>query len=137
MQAKCKWWWLSWMLVCQLAWAAADLDVNTPVISAIKSSMQSRHQQLLPNYNSGAVGLTMDGFVEIRDASLVPLSQRGALAGLVKDENSDRSRLYGTIATANGHPEWAGEIQNTFAQRWMDKAQKGWFILKEGQWQQR
>lgn len=114
--------------------AAVDLDVNTPAVAALKAAMQARHVQLSAYYQSGAVGLTSDGFVAVKDASLVPLSQRGALSGLVKEENTDRARLYQGIAAANGHPEWEGEIQRTFAQRWIDKAQSGWFVQREGQW---
>ena len=114
--------------------AAADLDVNTPAVAAVKASMQSRHQLLAPHYQSGAVGLTADGFVAVKEAGLVPLSQRSALATLVKDENADRARLYQGIAAANGHPEWEGEIQRTFAQRWIDRAQPGWMVQGDGQW---
>jgi uncharacterized protein YdbL (DUF1318 family) len=118
----------------QLVQAAPDLEANTPVISAIKSSMQTRHAQLQTHYIAGAVGLTQDGFIAVKDASAVPLSQRGSLAGLVKDENSDRARLYKEIAIANGHPEWQSEIQSTFAGRWIDKAQTGWFYQRAGAW---
>lgn len=121
-------------LIVLPAQAAADLDVNTPAVAAVKASMQNRHLQLLTHYRSGAIGLTADGFVAVKDAGLVPLSQRSALAGLVKDENMDRVQLYHGIAAANGHPEWEGEIQHTFAQRWSDKAQPGWFVQRDGQW---
>ena len=47
--------------------AAADLEVNTPGINAIKQSMQVRHGQLAAHYSSGAVGLTADGMVALRD----------------------------------------------------------------------
>lgn len=114
--------------------AAVDLDVNTPAVAAVKASMQNRHGQLLPHYQSCAVGLTAEGFVAVKDASLVPLSQRGALATLVKEENIDRAQLYRGIAVANGHPEWEGEIQHTFALRWIDKAQPGWLVQRDGQW---
>jgi uncharacterized protein YdbL (DUF1318 family) len=114
--------------------AAPDLEANTPVISAIKSSMQTRHTQLQNHYNAGAIGLTQDGLIAVKDASAVPLSQRGGLANLVKEENADRMRLYQEIAAANGHPEWQGEIQSTFAGRWIDKAQAGWFYQRAGAW---
>lgn len=114
--------------------AAPDLEANTPAIAAIKTSMQTRHAQMQSFYTSGAIGLTQDGYIAVKDASAVPLSQRGGLAGLVKDENTDRARLYKEIAAANGHPEWQGEIQSTFAGRWIDKAQGGWFYQKDGAW---
>ena len=40
------------------AFAAADLEVNTPGVNTIKQSMQARHAQLAAYYGSGAVGLT-------------------------------------------------------------------------------
>ncbi|WP_047539139.1 YdbL family protein [Methylotenera versatilis] len=114
--------------------AAADLDVNTPAISAIKNSMQARHAQLNPHYNSGAVGLTADGLIAVRDATAVPLKDRGGINSLVAAENSDRNALYKEIAAGNGHPEWAGEIRSTFANRWVDKAQSGWYYQSAGTW---
>jgi len=114
--------------------AAADLEINTPAISALKASMQARHGQLSPFYSSGAIGLTKDGMIAVKDATAVPLKDRGALNGLVSAENADRSNLYKEIATANGHPEWQSEIQNTFAGRWIDKAQSGWFYQSGGGW---
>jgi len=118
----------------RVALAAADLDINTPALAAVKASMQARHPQLLPYYQSGAIGFTADGYIAIKEASGVPLSQRNMVTSLVNQENNDRTQLYQGIAAANGHPEWTGEIQRTFAQRWMDKAQAGWFVQKDGQW---
>ncbi|PPD53732.1 MAG: DUF1318 domain-containing protein [Methylotenera sp.] len=128
---------LSVLMVSQFAVAAADLEVNTPAITAIKSSMQARHGQLAGFYASGAIGLTKDGLIAVKDATAVPLKDRGALNGLVSAENADRKNLYKEIATANGHPEWQGEIQSTFAGRWIDKAQSGWFYQGAGGWAQK
>lgn len=128
---------LSVLMASQFAIAAADLEVNTPAITAIKSSMQARHGQLEGFYASGAIGLTKDGLIAVKDATAVPLKDRGALNGLVSAENADRKNLYKEIATANGHPEWQGEIQSTFAGRWIDKAQSGWFYQGAGGWAQK
>lgn len=125
---------LSAALVSQLGFAAADLEINTPAISAIKSSMQARHARLAQYYASGAVGITKDGLIAVKDANAVPLSERGALTGLVKEENTDRANLYREIAQANGHPEWQADIQNTFASRWIDKAQSGWWVESAAGW---
>ncbi len=114
--------------------AAPDLEINTPAISAIKNSMQARHTQLLPHYNSGAVGLTADGFIAVKDATAVPLKDRGGINSLVSAENSDRAKLYKEIAAGNGHPEWEGDVKQTFAGRWIDKAQGGWFYQSGGGW---
>jgi len=117
-----------------LALAAADLEINTPAISALQSSMQTRHPQLAPYYASGAVGLTRDGLVAVRDATAVPLKDRQAVNSLVSAENTDRNALYKEISVANGHPEWEAEVRATFAQRWMQKAQAGWWVQEAGGW---
>lgn len=109
------------------AYAQADLEINTPAIQAIKNSMQARFSQLAPFYDNGAVGLTRDGMVALRDAGAVPLSERQKVSALVADENKDRTALYREIARANGHPEWESEVRSTFAGRWIDKAQPGWW----------
>jgi len=129
-----------WMVVALLwmpllAFAAADLEINTPAISSLKSTMQSRHGQLAAFYASGAVGLTRDGLVAVRDASLVPLAQRQAVNSLVAAENQDRLALYREIARANGHPEWEEEVRGTFSQRWVQKAAPGWWYQNHsGSW---
>ena len=114
--------------------AETNLDVNTPAIIAIKASMTERHSRLLPHYNNGAVGLTKDGFIAVKDATSVPLKERGGINTLVADENTDRIKLYKEIAAGNGHPEWKNDIQATFAGRWIDKAQAGWYYQSGADW---
>lgn len=121
-------------MTMQIAQAAADLEVNTPEITAIKSSMQARHQQLAGFYQSGAIGLTQDGKVAVKDRKAASLKDRARLSGLVNAENTDRAKLYTAIAKANGHPEWQSDIQKTFATRWINKAKSGWYYQKAGQW---
>lgn len=112
--------------------AGADLEINTPAIASLKASMQARHNQLAGFYTSGAVGLTRDGLIAVHDANAVPLSQRQNVNSLVSAENSDRNALYKEIAAANGHPEWESDVRNTFAQRWVQKAQGGWWYQDQG-----
>lgn len=115
--------------------AQGDLEINTPAISALKGAMQGRHGQLAPHYASGAVGVARDGTIQMRDANAVPLAQRQQVSGLVAAENTDRAALYREIARANAHPEWEAEVRSTFAQRWSDKAQPGWYVQNaSGQW---
>jgi len=117
------------------ALAQGNLEVNTPAISALKSAMQARHGQLTPYYASGAVGVARDGTIQLRDANAVPLAQRQQVSGLVAAENNDRAALYREIARANAHPEWEADVRNTFGQRWVDKAQSGWYVQNaSGQW---
>ncbi len=117
--------------------AEPNIDISSPAVQQLTSSMESRHPSLAPHYASGAVGLTSDGMVAVRDANAVPLAERNAVKKLVADENSDRSALYREIAVANGHPEWEADIRKTFAQRWIAKAQSGWFYQDAGGWKQK
>jgi uncharacterized protein YdbL (DUF1318 family) len=128
---------LAGLLTNQLAQAAADLEINTPAISALKASMQERHGKLAGLYASGAVGLTKDGLIAVKDASAVALKDRQSLNSLVSAENNDRNSLYKEIATANGHVEWEAEIRSTFAQRWIQKAQSGWWYQDVNGWVKR
>jgi uncharacterized protein YdbL (DUF1318 family) len=124
-------------VVIPAAQAQVDLDVSTPEIRAITASMESRHAQLAKYYGSGAVGFTSDGLVEVRDQNAIPLPERNAVRQLVADENRDRSALYTQIAKANAHPEWEKDIRETFAKRWIAKAQSGWYYKDGGAWKQK
>ncbi|WP_414717571.1 YdbL family protein [Steroidobacter sp.] len=118
--------------------AQADLNVSTPAVRQLTQSMEERHARLKKYYDSGAVGLTSDGLVEIRDQNLVPLPERNSVRKLVADENADRANLYREIANANGHPEWEMDIRTTFAERWSSKAAAGWYYQdKSGAWKQK
>lgn len=125
------------LLVSPLGLAAADLEINTPAIAALQASMQARHGKLAGFYTAGAVGLTKDGLIAVKDASAVALKDRQSLNSLVSAENSDRNALYKEIATANSHPEWEAEIRSTFAQRWVQKAQAGWWYQDANGWVKR
>ena len=126
---------LSFTLCGTWARAQGNLEIDTPALSALRASMQQRHAQLAPFYDSGAVGLSRDGTLSLRDASGVPLAARGKLTALVAAENRDRSELYREIARANGHPEWMDQVRSTFAQRWIDKARAGWQVQRpDGTW---
>lgn len=124
--------------VVPVAYAEADLDISSPAVQSLTQSLQSRQGQLAPHFGTGAVGLTNDGQVAVRDAGLIPLAERNNVKKLVADQNAEYIQLYKEIATANGHPEWAGDIQKTFGQRASSKAQAGWYYQdKSGNWVQK
>ncbi len=124
--------------VIPAAHAQADIDISSPAIRALTASMKARAGDLDPFFSSGAVGLTADGLVEIRDANAVPLADRNRLRKLVADENADRNSLYREIATANGNPGWEADIRSTFAERWIANARAGWYYKSgAGAWTQK
>ncbi|MGD2081762.1 MAG: YdbL family protein [Chromatiales bacterium] len=128
---------LDWLVPPAQA-AEPDFTVESPEIRRIQAQMKSRQSDLKPFYDSGAIGFTRDGLVEIRDSGAVSLKERNRLQQLVNQENSDRSALYKAIAKANGHPEWESNIQGVFGEQWIKEAPQGWWYRDaSGTWKQK
>ncbi len=124
--------------VIPAAEAQADIDISSPAIRALTASMKGRAGDLAPFFTAGAIGLTADGLVEVRDPNAVALADRNRLRKLVADENADRNSLYREIATANGNPGWEADIRSTFAERWVANARAGWYYKSDaGAWSQK
>ncbi len=124
-----------WLAIIPEAHAQADINISTPAIERLKAAMRARHKHLAPYYDSGAIGLTADGFIAIRNLKAIPLKERAKVKRWVAEENRDRKALYREIARANGHPEWEDDIRATFAKRWIANAKPGWWYQDEkGQW---
>ncbi len=118
--------------------AAPDIDISSPAISQLQSSMRSRHQQLVPFYSNGALGMTSNGLLDLRDASAVPLKERNLVKSLLAEENRDRNQLYREVSVGNGHPEWEAQIRSIFARRWIGNAPAGWWFQDgQGGWQKK
>jgi uncharacterized protein YdbL (DUF1318 family) len=118
--------------------SAESLRVKSPAIDSIKASMRERFKQLGKFFDSGAVGLTANGLVELRDLNAVALGDRATVKRLVAEDNADRAQLYAEIARANNHPEWEADIRKMWASRWVKRAQeKGWYYKSDdGAWKQ-
>jgi uncharacterized protein len=118
--------------------AEPDIDISSPEITRLKSQMERRFAELKPYFNDGVVGLTADGDVAVRDPAAVPLANRNTVRTLVANENADRAALYREIAAANGQPQWESQIREVFANRWIAKAQPGWWYQDtSGAWKQK
>jgi uncharacterized protein YdbL (DUF1318 family) len=124
---------LEWLVPAAHAQANADIDISSPEIRAITASMQQRFGQLEKFFAAGAVGLTANGDVAVRDQAAVSLADRALVKRLVAEDNADRATLYAEIAKANGHPEWEPDIRRTFARRWIERGAKpGWYYQDSG-----
>lgn len=119
--------------------AEAALNVSSPAVNSIKSSMGARFGELEKFFASGAVGLTRDGMIDVRDLNAVALPDRATVKRLVAEDNADRSQLYAEIAKASNHPEWEGDIKKSFARRWVATGAKpGWYYQgDDGSWKQK
>ena len=121
------------------AWAQVDINISTPAIRAIRSSLEARSGQLGPYYNGGNIGITNRGYLEIRDQGGLDPGSIGNMRGLVDADNGDRRRLYQEIATANGlGPDTIPQIEKLFADSWQGQAGPGWWIQRgDGSWVKR
>jgi uncharacterized protein YdbL (DUF1318 family) len=130
---------LSLLVPVARAQGAESLNVSSPAIARITSSMQARFGELQKFFASGAVGLTKDGNIDVRDLNAVALPDRATVKRLVSEDNADRAQLYAEIAKANNHPEWEADIRKSFAKRWVATgAQTGWYYQDDsGAWKQK
>lgn len=125
-------------LLIPSAHAEADININTPAIGALRNSLKARAGSLKTYYASGAIGLTANANVQIRDQSLISLKERNQVKKLVADENKERGALYAEIARANDHPEWEAEIRSTFSRVWVEEVAAGtWYQNADGKWVQK
>jgi hypothetical protein len=93
------------------AQGAESIDVSSPAITQITASMGKRYPEIEKYFSSGAVGLTNNGNIDVRDLNAVPLPERATVKRLVSEDNADRAALYTEVAKANNHPEWEGDIR--------------------------
>lgn len=115
-----------------------NFDATSPATRQLEASLKARFAQLKPYYDSGAIGLTADGTIEIRDRADVPLNERNRVRQLVAEQNADWEALYKELARINGQPAWEDEIRAVFAERWIAKAERGWYYRdSNGTWQQK
>ncbi len=122
------------------AQAEANIDITSPEIRAVTASMTARWSQLVPFFASGAIGLTNDGRIELRDQAAVSLPERALVRRLIAEDNKDRDTLYLEIAKANKHPDWEPQIRKIFARRWHenDNVKAGWYYQNDaGAWVQK
>jgi uncharacterized protein len=109
------------------ATATPDVDVSTPAIVVIKKSLAARFKILKLHLDSGAIGLTHDGLIAVRDLQAIAVNETLKVEAIIAEENKDRASLYREIARANGRPDWESDLKSTFAERWISRAASGWY----------
>jgi len=118
--------------------ANVNIDISSPAIRALHESMAVRHEGLVEYYNNGAIGVQNDALITLRDPKQVPLRQRNTIKKLVEEENQDRLALYREIAIASRNPQWEQKIRDVFAERWVERAQAGWWYQnQDDEWVQK
>jgi hypothetical protein len=127
-------------LVSQFFGGSRDpLPYGGPNIANPLSRMHERFPALKVQLDLGAVGLTEDGDVAIREAASVT----SELKNLVRAENRDRAVLYTGMADAVGHGNdmlstWLPYVDASFGAEWQKQAPAGWWLRNEkGEWRQK
>ncbi len=119
--------------------ASKETTVSSPAIDSLKAQIKERFEELKPFFEAGAIGEGNDGFVEVRDASVLPMKDRAKLNRIVKEENRDRKDLYREVAKELGVEEKdLPKVRKSFAEQWQEVAKPGWWIQDvAGNWKKR
>jgi len=104
--------------------------VSNAAIRGLKDQIAQRHQQLVPFYNQGQVGIQPDGYLAVRSTSGLSVQQVAQLKRLVAADNASRGQLYKEVAAALNlnTQQQVGQVQEIFAKQWRSQAQPGWLI---------
>ncbi len=117
--------------------AGANLSINTPKINALRNQLKQTHNRLVPYFNKGNIGYADNGLIKIQHNNGLNIKQKSTMKKLLNTANNTLSNLYSEIAKENGHPEWKGDIQRTFARTWIKQIQGGWMYYQNGQWKKK
>lgn len=121
------------------AWAQGATSVSNAAIRGLKQTISKHHQQLKKFYDQGAVGITKDGYLDIKETSGLNLGQVATLRKLVQKDNEARQQLYREVAAAlDLEASQVSRIEEIFARQWRDKASSGWWVQQDnGSWVQK
>ena len=134
---------LSWVIklaniFIPFAYAEINIDISSPSIQVLQDNMAERHQKLKRGYDIGAIGITNDGLVTLRNSDKIPLKNLPKIKRWIEEENQERLNLYKEIALENQHPEWESDIKIIFISRWIELAESGWWYQNsKEQWQRK
>lgn len=118
--------------------AGPSLDASSRETTRLKIQMARRFADLRPLLDSGAIGLSADGYVAVHDVARVPEDARNTVRTVVANENADRAALYRDIAETSKQLKWVGRIRDVFATRWIALAAGGWWYQDaNGAWKQK
>ncbi|MEM6796479.1 MAG: DUF1318 domain-containing protein [Acidobacteriota bacterium] len=114
-------------------------EISNPAIRKIIDSRARRIAALNAHKASGALGEGKNALVKIRALDSLPLRERAQVQKLVRDENSDRERMFREIAAAtDADLSQLGRIQETYAATLRAKAVQGeWLEAADGTWSQK
>lgn len=111
-----------------------NLFIDTPKIRDLRAKIKKQHAQIKKYFQQGNIGFTDQGLIQSRTLSGLSIKDKSTLKKKLRLVNSRLNQLYAEIALANNHPEWKGQIQQTFAKTWISQMEAGWMYLQKGKW---
>ncbi len=118
-----------------------NLDIGTPPVIAVKHSLAQRQSRLIRFYDTGIMGLDINGMVKVRDQERLNrqhLSVQQAAGKTIDQENPDRMSLIYAIAEAHGGKDAVPVVREMMAKRWRAQFKSGWWLEDEnGVWHQK
>ncbi|MFP4071861.1 MAG: DUF1318 domain-containing protein [Desulfovibrionales bacterium] len=111
-------------------------SVSNSAIRGLKAQIADRHQQLVPFYNKGNVGIDRKGYLQVLNTDGLSLQEVATVKRLVQADNSNRQKLYREVASAlNIDPGQIAKVEEIFAEKWREKAGSGWMVQSDdGKW---
>jgi hypothetical protein len=118
---------------------------SMPEVASAYAEMSQRQSALNTLFNSGAVGLTSQGLVTVRDKAKVTSQDEV----IVSSENKSRKTIIGSMAkailkitkqeaTKAALDQTMGKAAATYAETRRESAKAGWWIqLQNGKWVQK
>lgn len=115
------------------------LKQSNSAIRGLKQTIANNHQQLIPYYKSGNIGINKSGFLELRNNDGMNIAATAKVRRLISEDNKTRQKLYEEVAASMNIP--GSEIQkvtNIFREVWQKKAPSGWWIQDaSGNWKKK
>jgi uncharacterized protein len=123
-------------LFIQPAYAAVDLEIDTPKIKKITESRKKRFPKVDILLTDGFAGESNNGYLKEKDRKVYNIKKLAAARKLMKQENLDRKGLFLAIAEANKiSKDKVKEIEKKFAQVIRTKLKPGQYYEDDkGKW---
>ncbi|SDL30497.1 Uncharacterized conserved protein YdbL, DUF1318 family [Maridesulfovibrio ferrireducens] len=115
------------------------LKQSNSAIRGLKQNIAADHQQLIPYYNAGNIGINKSGYLELINKKGLSLPDTAAVRRLISQDNNTRKKLYAEVAASMNIPgSEIVKITNIFTEVWQKKAPAGWWIQDaSGNWKKK
>ncbi|WP_291328402.1 DUF1318 domain-containing protein [Desulfovibrio sp. UCD-KL4C] len=115
------------------------LKQSNSAIRGLKQTIASNHQQLIPYYESGNIGINKSGFIELRNNDGMTIAATAKVRRLIAQDNKTRDELYEEVAASMNIPgSEIQKVENIFTEVWQKKAPAGWWIQDAaGNWKKK